>query len=42
MLQVASPGKRPYKVLKQTIFRHPTLAKGLDNVFLPRDAQCLD
>jgi pyruvate/2-oxoglutarate dehydrogenase complex dihydrolipoamide dehydrogenase (E3) component len=38
MLQIAMLGKLPYKVLKEAIFAHPTLAEGLNNVFLALDA----
>jgi pyruvate/2-oxoglutarate dehydrogenase complex dihydrolipoamide dehydrogenase (E3) component len=39
MLQIAMLGKLPYTVLKEAIFAHPTLAEGLNNVFLALDAQ---
>jgi pyruvate/2-oxoglutarate dehydrogenase complex dihydrolipoamide dehydrogenase (E3) component len=38
MLQIAMMGKLPYKVLKEAIFAHPTLAEGLNNVFLALDS----
>jgi pyruvate/2-oxoglutarate dehydrogenase complex dihydrolipoamide dehydrogenase (E3) component len=38
MLQIAMMGKLPYTVLKEAIFAHPTLAEGLNNVFLSLDA----
>ncbi|GAB4470592.1 MAG: mercuric reductase [Burkholderiaceae bacterium] len=38
MLQIAMFGKLPYTVLKEAIFAHPTLAEGLNNVFLALDA----
>ena len=38
MLQIAMAGKLPYTVLKEMIFAHPTLAEGLNNVFLALDA----
>ena len=38
MLQIAMMGKLPYPVLKEAIFAHPTLAEGLNNVFLALDA----
>jgi len=31
-------GKLPYPILKEAIFAHPTLAEGLNNVFLALDA----
>lgn len=37
MLQIAMMGKLPYTVLKEAIFAHPTLAEGLNNVFLVLD-----
>jgi pyruvate/2-oxoglutarate dehydrogenase complex dihydrolipoamide dehydrogenase (E3) component len=37
MLQIAMAGKLPYTVLKEMIFAHPTLAEGLNNVFLALD-----
>jgi len=37
MLQIAMMGKLPYTVLKEAIFAHPTLAEGLNNVFLALD-----
>lgn len=38
MVQIAMMGKLPYTVLKEAIFAHPTLAEGLNNVFLALDA----
>jgi pyruvate/2-oxoglutarate dehydrogenase complex dihydrolipoamide dehydrogenase (E3) component len=38
MLQIAMMGKLPYTALKEAIFAHPTLAEGLNNVFLALDA----
>ncbi len=38
MLQIAMMGKLPYTVLKEAIFAHPTLAEGLNNIFLALDA----
>jgi dihydrolipoamide dehydrogenase len=38
MLQIAMMGKLPYTVLKEAIFAHPTLAEGLNNLFLALDA----
>ena len=38
MLQIAMMGKLPYPILKEAIFAHPTLAEGLNNVFLALDA----
>ena len=38
MLQVAMMGNLSYKVLKEAIFAHPTLAEGLNNVFLALDS----
>ncbi len=37
MLQIAMMGKLPYTALKEAIFAHPTLAEGLNNVFLALD-----
>ncbi len=37
MWQIAMLGKLPYTVLKEAIFAHPTLAEGLNNVFLALD-----
>jgi pyruvate/2-oxoglutarate dehydrogenase complex dihydrolipoamide dehydrogenase (E3) component len=37
MLQIAMMGKLPYSVLKEAIFAHPTLAEGLNNVFIALD-----
>lgn len=39
VLQVAMMGDMPYTVLKEAIFAHPTLAEGLNNVFLALDKQ---
>jgi pyruvate/2-oxoglutarate dehydrogenase complex dihydrolipoamide dehydrogenase (E3) component len=39
MLQIAMMGKLPYTVLKEAIFAHPTLAEGLNNIFLALDAK---
>ncbi|HEU0199431.1 MAG TPA: mercuric reductase, partial [Burkholderiaceae bacterium] len=38
MLQIAMMGKLPYTALKEAIFAHPTLAEGLNNIFLALDA----
>ncbi|MBI2961552.1 MAG: mercuric reductase [Betaproteobacteria bacterium] len=38
MVQIAMMGRLPYTVLKEAIFAHPTLAEGLNNVFLALDA----
>jgi len=38
MLQIAMMGKLPYPLLKEAIFAHPTLAEGLNNIFLALDA----
>ena len=38
MLQIAMMGKLPYTALKEAIFAHPTLAEGLNNVFLALDS----
>jgi pyruvate/2-oxoglutarate dehydrogenase complex dihydrolipoamide dehydrogenase (E3) component len=38
MVQIAMMGKLPYTVLKEAIFAHPTLAEGLNNIFLALDA----
>ena len=37
MLQIAMMGKLPYTLLKEAIFAHPTLAEGLNNLFLALD-----
>lgn len=37
MLQIAMTGGLPYTVLKEMVFAHPTLAEGLNNVFLALD-----
>lgn len=39
MIQLAMMGGLPYTVLKEAIFAHPTLAEGLNNVFLAMDAE---
>ncbi len=38
MIQIAMMGDLPYTALKEAIFAHPTLAEGLNNVFLALDA----
>jgi pyruvate/2-oxoglutarate dehydrogenase complex dihydrolipoamide dehydrogenase (E3) component len=38
MLQIAMMGQLPYTALKEAIFAHPTLAEGLNNLFLALDA----
>jgi pyruvate/2-oxoglutarate dehydrogenase complex dihydrolipoamide dehydrogenase (E3) component len=38
MVQIAMMGKLPYTTLKEAIFAHPTLAEGLNNVFLALDS----
>ncbi len=38
MIQIAMMGNLPYTVLKEAIFAHPTLAEGLNNIFLALDA----
>jgi pyruvate/2-oxoglutarate dehydrogenase complex dihydrolipoamide dehydrogenase (E3) component len=38
MVQIAMMGKLPYTALKEAIFAHPTLAEGLNNVFLALDS----
>ena len=38
MLQIAMMGKLTYTALKEAIFAHPTLAEGLNNVFLALDS----
>ncbi|HLG13595.1 MAG TPA: mercuric reductase [Blastocatellia bacterium] len=38
MLQLAIMARLPYTVLKEAIFAHPTLAEGLNNLFLAMDA----
>lgn len=38
MLQIAMLGGLPYTVLKEAIFAHPTLAEGLNTLFLALDA----
>lgn len=37
MLQIAMMGKVPYPVLKEAIFAHPTLAEGLNTLFMQLD-----
>jgi pyruvate/2-oxoglutarate dehydrogenase complex dihydrolipoamide dehydrogenase (E3) component len=37
MLQIAMMGKVPYPVLKDAIFAHPTLAEGLNTLFMTLD-----
>ncbi|MCI0693657.1 mercuric reductase [candidate division KSB1 bacterium] len=37
MLQIAMMGKVPYSALKDTIFAHPTLAEGLNTLFMVLD-----
>jgi pyruvate/2-oxoglutarate dehydrogenase complex dihydrolipoamide dehydrogenase (E3) component len=38
IIQVAMMGKLPYTALKDAIFTHPTLAEGLNTLFLTLDA----
>jgi pyruvate/2-oxoglutarate dehydrogenase complex dihydrolipoamide dehydrogenase (E3) component len=38
MIQVAMMGKLPYTALKEGIFTHPTLAEGLNELFMTLDA----
>ena len=38
MIQVAMMGKLPYTALKEGIFTHPTLAEGLNVLFMTLDA----
>jgi pyruvate/2-oxoglutarate dehydrogenase complex dihydrolipoamide dehydrogenase (E3) component len=38
MFQIAMMGRLPYTVLKEAIFAHPTLAEGLNNLFLALDS----
>ena len=38
MIQIAMMGELPYTALKEAIFAHPTLAEGLNNLFLALDA----
>jgi pyruvate/2-oxoglutarate dehydrogenase complex dihydrolipoamide dehydrogenase (E3) component len=38
MIQVAMMGKLPYTALKEGIFTHPTLAEGLNALFMTFDA----
>jgi len=38
MIQVAMMGKLPYTALKEGIFTHPTLAEGLNTLFMTLDA----
>ena len=37
MIQIAMMGKLPYTALEQAVFAHPTLAEGLNNIFLALD-----
>jgi len=37
MLQIAMMGKIPYPVLKEAVFAHPTLAEGLNTLFMQLD-----
>jgi pyruvate/2-oxoglutarate dehydrogenase complex dihydrolipoamide dehydrogenase (E3) component len=37
MIQIAMMGKLPYTALKEAVFAHPTLAEGLNNIFLALD-----
>jgi pyruvate/2-oxoglutarate dehydrogenase complex dihydrolipoamide dehydrogenase (E3) component len=37
MLQIAMMGKVPYPVLREAIFAHPTLAEGLNTLFMQLD-----
>jgi pyruvate/2-oxoglutarate dehydrogenase complex dihydrolipoamide dehydrogenase (E3) component len=37
MFEIAMMGKLPYKVLKDAIFAHPTLAESLNNLFMAMD-----
>jgi pyruvate/2-oxoglutarate dehydrogenase complex dihydrolipoamide dehydrogenase (E3) component len=37
-LQLAMMGRLPYTTVKEAIFAHPTLAEGLNNLFLALDA----
>ena len=37
MIQIAMLGKLPYTALKEAVFAHPTLAEGLNNIFLALD-----
>ena len=38
IIQVAMMGKLPYTALKEGIFTHPTLAEGLNNLFMTLDS----
>jgi pyruvate/2-oxoglutarate dehydrogenase complex dihydrolipoamide dehydrogenase (E3) component len=38
IIQVAMMGKLPYTALKEGIFTHPTLAEGLNTLFMTLDA----
>ncbi|GCE31954.1 hypothetical protein KDA_74380 [Dictyobacter alpinus] len=38
IIQVAMMGKLPYTALKEGIFTHPTLAEGLNALFMTLDA----
>ena len=37
MIQIAMMGKLPYTALEQAVFAHPTLAEGLNNIFMALD-----
>ncbi len=39
MLQIAMMGKVPYPVLREAIFAHPTLAEGLNTLFMTLEGQ---
>ena len=38
IIQVAMMGKLPYTALKEGTFTHPTLAEGLNNLFMTLDS----
>ena len=38
MIQIAMMGKLPYTALKEAVLAHPTLAEGLNNIFLALDS----
>jgi pyruvate/2-oxoglutarate dehydrogenase complex dihydrolipoamide dehydrogenase (E3) component len=38
IIQVAMMGKLPYAALKEGIFTHPTLAEGLNDLFMTVDS----
>ena len=38
IIQVAMMGKLPYTALKEGIFTHPTLAEGLNTLFMTLDS----